>query len=126
MIALQVTHNGQPVCTAGIGDLGVITTHVCWVHSLNYRHEPGGPPDEHTDLSLGVGGLHTPTDEHRGWDVPDLQVGDTVTIQVVETEDITPHTSAETASYKADPERERDHVRQKAREFGWTIVEPTS
>jgi len=86
MIALRVLHNGKEVCVAGIGDLGVLSTGVTWAHV-----RLDSPPLEREDLSLMISGLHTPSEEHRRWNAPDVTVGDTVTIEIVETEDITPH-----------------------------------
>lgn len=125
MIALKVAHNGQLVCIAGIGDLGVISSHVTWVHSLDYRTEPDGEPSERVELSMHVGGLYTPTNEHRTWDTPTINVGDTVTVEIIETGDITPHSDVRTYDQARDAENERDYVRKKAREYGWTIVEQT-
>ena len=125
MIALKVAHNGQPVCTAGIGDLGVISSHVTWVHSLNYRTEPDGEPFERTELSMHVGGLHTPTNEHRTWNTPSINIGDTITVEIIETVDITPHSDGRIFDQAQASEDERDYVRKKALEYGWTIVEHT-
>ncbi|MCW0219024.1 MAG: hypothetical protein OJI67_11940 [Prosthecobacter sp.] len=126
MIALKIAHNGQPVCTAGIGDLGVISSHVTWVHSLNYRTEPDGEPTERVDLTMHIGGLHTPLNEHRTWDTPEIEVGDTITVQVVETDDISPHAETRSGDQLRDEKKERDYVRRKASEFGWTIIEESS
>jgi hypothetical protein len=127
MIALKVAHNGEPVCVAGIGDLGVISSHVTWVHSLDYRTETEGEPSERVELSLHVGGLHTPMEEHRTWDTPSIKVGDAVTVEIIETDNITPHSDARTNEQIRDAhaQDERDYVRRKAREYGWTIVEKT-
>ena len=86
MIALRVLHNGKEVCVAGIGDQGVLSAVVTWA-----RIPLDSPPVAPEDLSLMISGLHTPTEEDRWWDAPDVTVGDTVTIEIVETEDITPH-----------------------------------
>jgi hypothetical protein len=123
MIALKVTHNGQPVCVAGVGDLGVITAIVTWVHSLDSPCEPDGQPGELLDLDLNVGCLHTPSGEHRQWDVPKISVGDNISVQVVETDDISPHAKSINRD-QVDRVNEQEHVRKKAREYGWTILEP--
>lgn len=125
MIALKVTHNGQPVCVAGIGDIGVITSHVTWVHSFNYRTEPDGEPSERVELSLHVGGIDTPMNEYRTWDTPPIKVGDTIAVEIVETGDTTPHADVHTYDQAGNAENERAYVRKKAREYGWSIVEQT-
>lgn len=90
MIAFRVLHNGKEVCVAGMGEHGILSTNVTWV-----RIPCGSPPVAEEDLSLHIGGLHTPTKEHRFWDAPELTVGDSITIEIVETEEITPHDSSE-------------------------------
>jgi hypothetical protein len=96
MRALRVLHNGKEVCVAGIGEQGVLTTDVSWVRVVR-------DSVAREDLCLQIGGLHTPTKESRLWNTPDLAVGDTVTIEIVETEEITPHDSAE-----IDPDEEEE------------------
>jgi hypothetical protein len=124
MIALKVAHNGKPVCIAGIGDLGVISSHVTWVRTLEHQAEPHSEPFERVELYLHVGGLHTPTNEHRAWNTPAIEVGDTITVTIVETCDITPHAEVRTYDQVRDAQNEQDFVRKKASEYGWTIVEP--
>lgn len=90
MIAFRVLHNGKEICIAGIGEQGVLNADVSWVRVVR-----DSPPVARQDICLQVGGLHTPTKESRFWNTPDLAVGDTVTIEIVETGEITPHDSAE-------------------------------
>ena len=76
MKCFQVTVNGVKVCTAGIGDSGVLTS----ILSLVKRN------DSET-LDLRVGGLaHRQGDmtEHLEWFRKDLDVGDKITIKIVE------------------------------------------
>ncbi len=75
---------------------------------------------------MHVGGLHTPSNEHRTWDTPEIEIGDTLTVEIVETEDITPHSDARTFDPLKNAQKERDYVRKKACEYGWTIVEQPS
>jgi hypothetical protein len=97
MIAFRVLHNGKVVCVAGIGESGVLDAGVTWARAV--RRDAS-----HEDLSLHVGGLHTPTEEHRSWNTPEVAIGDTITIEIVETEEITPHDSAEIGSDEDDEE----------------------
>jgi hypothetical protein len=97
MIAFVVSVNGQRVGTIGIGDSGVLGAHVSWV----------GRPGEPGDLSLSVGGLDSRTDEHIRWpEPPEITVGDTVTIQVVETDAVDPPTDRKTPAQLREEERE--------------------
>ena len=91
MRAFVVRLNGKRLCTAGIGRNGVLTAIVNWVNG-----SPRGDREDH--FFFHVGGLDSSTDEHVTYDVPELKVGDTVTVRIVETERIDP----ETKRYKAD------------------------
>ena len=96
MIAFVVSLNGQRVCTIGIGDSGVLSAHVNWV----------GRPGEAGDLFLGIGGLDTRTDQHIRWpDLPELEVGDTVTIQVIEADTVDPPTERKTPAQLIQDEK---------------------
>jgi hypothetical protein len=96
MIAFVVSVNGQRVCTIGVGDSGVLGAHVSWV----------GRPGEAGDLDLGVGGLDSHTDEHIGWpDPPEIKVGDTVSIQVIETDTVDPPTERKTPAQLVEDEK---------------------
>lgn len=79
MIALVLSINGEKFCTVGVGDSGVLSAHVCWTGQTG---EPG-------DLSVFVGGLDSNTDEHIGWpSLPEIMVGDSINIQVIETDTV--------------------------------------
>ena len=91
MKAFVVRVNGKRVCTAGIGPNGVLTTSMFWVGGGKRR----GPEGQ---FGFHVGGLDSRTDEHVNYDVPDLKVGDTVAVKIVETNRIDP----ETKRYKSD------------------------
>jgi hypothetical protein len=96
MIAFVVSVNGQRVCTIGVGDSGILGAHVSWV----------GRPEEPGDLELGIGGLDTRTDEHVRWPhPPEIKVGDTVTIQVIETDTVDAPTDRKTPAQLREEER---------------------
>jgi len=96
MIAFVVSVNGQRVCTVGVGDSGVLGAHVSW----------SGRSGEAGDLDLGIGGLDTRTDEHIRWpDPPEIKVGDTITIQVVETDTVDTPTDRKTPAQLREEER---------------------
>jgi hypothetical protein len=81
--AFEVFVNGRRVCMAGVGPDGVLSAILDWVGG-GPRHPAEGSFDLH------VGGLDSRTDEHVDWSVPEVGVGDEVTIRIVETEDIDP------------------------------------
>jgi hypothetical protein len=123
MIALRVSHNGNEICTAGIGALGVISTHVTWVHSERFRNEETRELEVRTNLDMQVGGLHTPSNKHRTWNCPSIQVGDVVQVQIVESDIVTPHDDEYGMSRESEIEREKQHLRDRAKDFGWKIIE---
>jgi hypothetical protein len=84
--AFIVSLNGEKLIKAGIGPNGVLSTIVTWVG--------GGRRPRGGDLLFSVGGLDSRSDEHVRWHTPELKVGDTVTVRIVE-------------SKKVDPENER-------------------
>jgi hypothetical protein len=96
MIAFVVSVNGHRVRTIGIGDSGVLSAIVSWtVH-----------PGEPGDLRLSFGGLDTRTDEHIRWpDPPEIKVGDTVTIQVVEMDAVDRETERKTPAQLIEDEK---------------------
>jgi hypothetical protein len=77
MRAFAVSVNGKPLCTAGIGDDGVLSSHVTWSGSPGMGH-----------IHMHVGGLDSPTNEHLRWSVKEIGVGDEITTRIIETEAI--------------------------------------
>jgi hypothetical protein len=96
MIAFVISVNEHRVCTIGIGDSGVLGAHVSW----------SGLPKQPADLRLSFGGLDTRTDEHIRWpDPPGIKIGDTVTIEVVETDAVDPPTERKTPAQLIEDEK---------------------
>jgi len=89
MIALQLTVNGSPQYTIGIGDLGMLNAEVRWVRL---------PTKDSIHESIHVGSRGTTSPENLAMEIPKhvywqnirLEVGDEVTIKVVETETFDP------------------------------------
>jgi len=76
MRAFEVSVNGERLCSAGIGDDGVLTTIVSWL-----ARPSGG------SMHLEVGGLISQTKEHVTWvRQKPLSLGDTVQVKIVEIE----------------------------------------
>jgi hypothetical protein len=80
MKAFVVFVNGERLCTAGIGDNGVLSAIVNWV----------GRSDEAGDLSMLLGGLDSNSDETVTYPTPSLRVGDEVSILIVDTDHVDP------------------------------------
>jgi hypothetical protein len=88
MKAFVVRVNGKRICTAGIGPNGVLTAIVNWV---------GGGPRRSAEGHFGfhVGGLDSRTNEHVRWQTPELNVGDKVTVSIIETRQVDPEATRE-------------------------------
>lgn len=81
MKAFAVSVNGKRLWTAGIGPNGVFNVIVgCCVGGP--RHAAEG------DFHFHIGGLDGRTDEHVKWKTPHIGIGDSVTVEIVEVEEI--------------------------------------
>lgn len=87
MICFEVHINGMRVCTAGVGEFGVLTSTLGWarIHPAR-RPQCGAKDDESADLFLTVGGLTSSgkdSGEHLWWlEHQRLQVGDEIMIRI--------------------------------------------
>jgi hypothetical protein len=86
IIAFQVAVNGEPVCTAGIDDFGVISAIMTWVGRRPEKSADGKSIEE--ELTFDVGGLDSTAAERLTWLKAELRVGDTVSIRVVDTDKV--------------------------------------
>jgi hypothetical protein len=124
MRAFQVSLNGEKLCTAGVGEDGVLTTIVTWVGPTRNRARKGRRTSrsEDEDLDLRVGGLINPNREHVSWHECSLRVGDEVQIQIVDRASV----DRPSQRRKIDPAQEtrekKAYVRRIAKELGWTIT----
>ena len=83
MKSFVVSVNGRRICTAGIGPNGVLSAILSWVGGGSRRAAEGR-------LTFHVAGLDSRTDEHADWAVPEVAVGDEITIRIVEAENVDP------------------------------------
>jgi hypothetical protein len=84
MICFEVEVNSEKVCTAGIGEFGVLTSCITWVNTRERSSVPEGPVKS---VSLDVGGLTIPENdagEFVNWSRRDLKIGDEVRFRIVE------------------------------------------
>ena len=80
MIGLVVSVNGNPLYTIGIGEFGLLRAGVDWGRiKANNGHI-------HEHLWVGAHGLESGTAKSPYWQNIRLEVGDAVTIKVVETD----------------------------------------
>jgi hypothetical protein len=118
MIAFEVHLNGKKVCTAGVGEIGVLSTILSWRGSQPY--EKGGPPVPEY-LRLDIGGIDGGSREHVRWLDRKIKRGDIITIKVVETNAATKPRERERPDPAADLRRQKQYVRRMAKQFGWRI-----
>ncbi|HWQ93670.1 MAG TPA: hypothetical protein VN673_18555 [Clostridia bacterium] len=112
MIAFEVHVNRKKICTAGVGDLGVLTTSLAW-------RGKGGPPAAEY-LRLDAGGL-ADSGEHLRWLDRKLKRGDVVSIKVVEVDSVDKPRERHRLNPAADLRRQKQYVRRMAKKFGWKI-----
>ena len=118
MICFDVSVNGNRLCTAGVGEYGVLTAVLSWVRSQ--PEETFSPEDEQREQSpdLHIGGLVN--GEHVRWiDEPFfINVGDEVSLRVVDSDNVDAPGDRQRAS---DPETARSNrdflYQQYQREF---------
>ena len=111
MRAFEVYLNDKRLCTAGIGDDGVLTTIL--------DHVKGNGRDE---VSLRVGGLVSPIEEHVTWRTLQLQTGDEVRIKVIESGKVDKPRKRHPRDRAAEKKYNKRYVRAMAKKFGWTIT----
>jgi hypothetical protein len=89
MIAFEVKINGKDVCTAGVGEHGVLSAILSWV-KRNSTNRPQDLPEElwaEEELEFSVGGLisHDKKDGHERvrWIDQSISVGDEIVIRIL-------------------------------------------
>lgn len=119
MIAFEVHLNGRKICTAGVGEVGVLTACLAWRGSEPY--EKGSSPVAEY-LRLDVGGLSGNTGEHVRWKDRKLKRKDVVSIKIIEAGKVDKPREQQRHDPVKDLRRKKNYVRQMAREFGWKIL----
>lgn len=117
MIAFRVHLNGKKICTAGVGDFGVLTTSLAWRGSQPYR-KSGQSVAEY--LRLDVGGL-AGSGERLRWLDRKLRPGDVVSIKVVQVDSADQARERQQPDQAADLRRQKQYVRRMAKQLGWKV-----
>jgi|GEM_PF-1698147 len=120
MIAFRVFRNDSEVCLAGVDGLGVLTAIVTWANRDGEFTE-SGQPEESLDLTIGA--LHTLTQENLMWPTHRLSVGERITIQIEDSEDVTKPTETRIYSEQLKLESMKQSTRDMARKLGWQLIE---
>jgi hypothetical protein len=84
VLCLDVFVNGSKLCTAGIGEPGVLHAPIIWVLRHGQFDYSGTPGTDDEAISLTVDGDSYPRQEALSWPNTNLKVGDEVTIRVVD------------------------------------------
>ncbi len=109
MFALKVQINDSDAVTGGAIDLGVLNAILTCTGKLGPSSVPSRDDETH-DFTFRLGGLTSRAkgvvDEHLVWmERRELKVGDKVTVQIVETNDVDPVRSGREAEEAAQDER---------------------
>jgi hypothetical protein len=112
MRAFEVFTNGKRLCLAGIGDDGVLTAIVSFAATKARGID---------DLRLNVDGLISPVHENVTWTNEHLNVGDEVTVRIVEVS--APDSPSERRRFNPadDLKNKKAYVRAMAKKFGWKV-----
>lgn len=110
MFAFEIHLNGKRLCVAGIGDHGVLNAAINSVAMPQRRY-----------LSLMVGGLISPTEEHVGWVNRKISVGDEIRVKVLETDSVDEPANRQPTDSAAKMAAQKSYVRRMARELGWVV-----
>lgn len=112
-IALEISHNGRPLCTAGMrGNPGVLTAILHWANR--------GRRDE---LDLRVGGLDLSKSEDLTWSKQALAVGDEIAIRVIETMKVTrPKKREKPLTREFVENQEKAYLLKTAKKYGFKLV----
>ena len=121
MIAFEVSLNGNSICNAGVGDLGVLNTIITWVRRAGKNTETKEPENYEEELTLDVSGLISSRNEHVRWSESGLAVGDEILIRVTNREAVDTPRDRRTEDPAEVIRREERYVEQMAKRLGWTI-----
>ena len=123
MIGFEISVDGQKICTAGVGDLGVVTAMANWVRRIARDPHSGTPiaGQFEEELTFHVGGLTHDADGagvNVTWLDQALSTGQRITMTVVDTTQVdTPRTRR-----REDPasvaQRRREYYERLKREYG--------
>ncbi|MBW3598037.1 MAG: hypothetical protein KY475_12260 [Planctomycetes bacterium] len=80
MKAIATSVNGRHICTAGVRESGLIDARVRW----------GGAEGGVRSYHMFVGAINHETKEKNSWHMPEIGVGDEVTLKILEAETVDP------------------------------------
>ncbi len=114
MKTFEVLLNGKKLCTAGVGDHGVLTA---IVSSRDCERGKG-------ETRLEVGGYVESTGEHIRWQSRRVRAGDDVRIRIAESELASKPSRRERADPTLIAKAEEKYLEKAAARLGWKIIKP--
>ena len=112
MPGLIIHLNGKKFCIASLGNFGVLSAHVSFVHR---KTDPKRP-----NLDLHIRGLDSSTGEHLVWhEAHPLGIGDKVSIEAVKATRGDKPARRKRPDPAADLRARKRYVRKMAKELGW-------
>ena len=121
MPVFHVYLNGKKVSTAGVGHLGVLSAHISWVRRKGEHTLAKKPDSVEEELTLNVGGLISPAEEHVRWLDRDLKIGDEVRVTVAENSKVDRPRNRERRDLVKELRAQKRYVREMAKRFGWKV-----
>lgn len=116
MICFRVEINGKKLCTAGVGEFGVLTTVLSLVRNRQQAHSVGEGAAEAQLKVSGTTSLTDSNDENVEWTGSSLNVGDEVRITVTDQLQPDDPTQRTTRDPALELERTKAH-------YEWLITE---
>ena len=112
MLCFEISVNGEKLFTAGVGEFGVLTSVLSWA-----RTQPEEPQQEAGEgkLYLSAGGLKD--QEHSEWLRQKVNVGDAVTIKIIESAISDEPQTKERVDPEQEKQRRREYYERCKREF---------
>jgi hypothetical protein len=123
MRAFQIHLNGKRLCTAGVGEDGVLTAVVRSILRPRQVSKQKRSSRSKEDLAIDVGGLISPTLEHLRWKTPRLRSGDEICIKIIETDSADKPNERKRAAPELESAKKK-YVERTAKSLGWKIVKP--
>ena len=117
MIAFQVSRNGKLLCTAGIEDVGVLTSMLTWVRRRTHTQSHGGIEEELTFDVTALDGHDPKQNENLKWVSEALHVGDSISIRIVDVEAADPPVERDRDDPEAVERAKRRYFYQMKREY---------
>ena len=113
MRAFEIYLNGRKLCTAGLGEAGVVTSAITWVRGPN--------PKEPEGMDFRVGGLVSRTNTFIDWMHRRLREGDEVRVLVCQKTKVSKPKKTRTESATSKKKRQLVYLKRMAKNLGYEL-----